>query len=110
MPGPAGGGGADQVETKKNEPKIEPRRTVDIGPGHAGTETRLKKGGGGTNAGQRDEEQHGKVQRAQGMDSPPDGRPSTTGGDHLFPGFVQGHPKRIGRTGRRTRSGEDEWN
>jgi hypothetical protein len=64
LPRPAGGGGADQVETEKNEPKIEPGGTVHVGTGHAGAETGFKEGGGGANSGQGDEKEHRKVKRA----------------------------------------------
>jgi len=36
--GPAGGGGADKIETEKNEPKVEPGGTVDVSAGDAGAE------------------------------------------------------------------------
>jgi hypothetical protein len=41
LPRPSGEGRADEVKAKKNEPEVEPRGSVHVGPSDAGVEPRL---------------------------------------------------------------------
>jgi len=100
---PTGGGGADEIETEKNEPKIEPRGPVDVGAGDAGAEPGFEKGSHGTDSGESDEEEHGEVEGAEGVDSAPNRGAGAAGGDHLFTGFVERHKRIIEGTSERTR-------
>ena len=104
--GPTGGGGADKIEAEKNEPKVEPGGTVDVSASDAGAETGFEECGHGANSGERDEQEHGEVEGAEGVDSAPDGGAGAAGGDHLFTGFVERHRKIIEGTSERTRGGK----
>ncbi len=89
--GPTGGGGADKIEAEKNEPKVEPGGAVDVSAGDAGAEAGFEEGGNGTDSGESDEEEHGEVEGAEGVDSAPNRGAGAAGGDHLFTGFVERH-------------------
>jgi hypothetical protein len=103
LPRPAGGGRADQVETEKNEPKIEPGGTVHVGTGDTGTETGFKEGGGGANSSQGEEKEHRKVKRAEGVNGFPKRGMNSPCLDPFFTRFGQRHKKRIDRSWGRTR-------
>ena len=104
--GPTGGGGADKIEAEKNEPKVEPGGAVNVSAGDAGAEPGFEKGGNGADSGESDEEEHGEVEGAEGVDAAPNRGAGAAGGDHLFAGYVERHGKRIEGTSERTRGGK----
>lgn len=55
LPRPAGHGGTDKIEAEEEEPEIKPGGAVNVGPGDAGAEARLKQSGGNADAGQGNE-------------------------------------------------------
>jgi hypothetical protein len=56
FPRPASGSRTNKVEAEKKKPEVEPRRTVDVGPGYAGVEPGLEKRGSGADASEGYEE------------------------------------------------------
>jgi len=92
LPRPASCGGADKIETKENEPEIEPGRAIDVGAGDAGTESGFEESGGGTNPGEGNEKEHSQMDRAEGVNGSPNGGVDASGLDLLFTRFGQWHP------------------
>ena len=103
LPRPAGHGGADKIQAEEKEPQIEPGRAVNVGAGDAGTKSGLEKSGRNTNSGQGDEQEHGEVDGAQGVDPPPQGGLASASEDLFIAGGRSRHGKRIGRSVGRTR-------
>ena len=103
---PTGGGGADEIEAEKNEPKVEPGGTVDVSAGDAGAEPGFEKGGHGADSGKSDEEEHSEVEGTEGVDGAPNRGAGAAGGDHLFAGFVERHKMIIEGTSERPRGGK----
>lgn len=89
LPRPASCGGADKIETKENEPKVEPWGAIDVGAGDAGAESGLEKGSGNANPGQGNEEKHSQMDRAECVDGSPNSRVATSGLDLLLTRFEQ---------------------
>ena len=103
LPRPAGHGGADKIQAEEKEPQIEPGGSVNVGAGDAGTKSGLEKSGRNTNSGQGDEQEHGEVDGAQGVDPPPQGGLASASEDLFIAGGRSRHGKRIGRSVGRTR-------
>jgi hypothetical protein len=68
LPRPSGEGRADKVKTKKNEPEVEPRGSVYVSTGNAGTEPRLEQSGYYTHPCKSDEEKHGQMEGSKCID------------------------------------------
>ena len=89
LPRPASCGGADKIETKENEPKVEPRGAIDVSAGDAGAESGLEKGSGNANPGEGNEEKHSQMDRAECVDGSPNSGLATSGLDLLLTRFGQ---------------------
>jgi hypothetical protein len=64
LPGPAGGGGADEVEAEEQKPKVKPGGSVDVGAGDPSVESGLKKGGSSADPSEGNQEEDSKIEGA----------------------------------------------
>lgn len=92
FPRPTGSGGAGEIEGKKQQPKIEPRRTVNVSAGDAGAKARFEEGGGGADTRDGDEQKNGKMQGAKGIGRAPKKRAGAPVGGTSFARFFGKHP------------------
>ena len=91
FPGPAGGGGAAQIQGQQQQPDIEPWGLIDIGAGDAGAESRLEKGGHGTDAGKAEQKENREIEGAQGINRAPDTGTGQPIAGKVFPGLGGKH-------------------
>jgi hypothetical protein len=103
LPRPAGHRRADKIQAEEEEPEIEPGRAIDVSAGDAGTKSGLEKSGRDADSRQGDEQEHGEVNGAQGVDRPPQRGLASASEDLFIPGSRGGHGYRIDRSFGRTR-------